>query len=205
MKHNLSYVHPSANVAPSAYVGPHSVVGVYSVVRENAQIGENCRLGKEVLVDGNVRIDDNVQVEDGAHLNTGAIIESDVVIGSRVFLSSRAKKTSGELKGNRTIRICHGAYVGADSVVSAGVTVGRFAVVEPGSTVAYDVPDHALMLGTPARQVGYVCSCYTRLVEDAEGSFKCPKCGEHYQRVISADSGRYAELFSPRASFNAQR
>jgi UDP-2-acetamido-3-amino-2,3-dideoxy-glucuronate N-acetyltransferase len=95
--------------------------------------------------------------------------------------------------------------VGSEVVISAGVTIGKFAAIESGSVVAQDVPDHALMVGSPARQVGYVCKCTTQLVEDGIGSFDCPKCGEHYQRVISVETGEYANLFSPRSNQKAER
>ena len=91
----------------------------------------------------------------------------------------------GSLKGNddwevgETL-ICYGASIGAGSVILPGIKVGRFALVGAGAVVTRDVPDHALVIGNPAHQAGYVCKCATKLIEDGEGKYLCPACGDRY-------------------------
>ncbi len=162
----------------------------HSQVREDARIGKECILGKDVYIDFSVQIGDRVKIQNGVYVYHGVTIESGVFLGPRVIFTNdkrpRAINPDGSLKGNedwvvgKTL-VCYGASIGAGAVILPDVTIGRFALVAAGAVVTRDVPDHGLVVGNPARLVGYVCTCATKLVEIGEGVYRCPACGEAYR------------------------
>ncbi len=187
-------IHPTAQVSPQAEIGPGTRIWHHAQVREGARIGRNCILGKDVYVDFGVQIGDNVKIQNQALLYHGVTVEDGVFIGPQVCLTNdkrpRAITSDGRLKTDAdwevgTIRVRYGASLGARSVILPGVTIGRFALVGAGAVVTRDVPDHGLVVGNPARLVGYVCKCATRLVEvgreEERVLMRCPTCGETYR------------------------
>lgn len=191
MQSNLIKIHSSATVSDHAKIGSRTLIWNQSQVREDVTIGENCILGKDVYVDFGVRIGDNVKIQNGSYIYHGTTIEAGVFVGPGVIFTNdrkpRAINPDGSIKGNDDWEVgetcvMYGASVGAGSIILPGISIGRFALIGAGSVVTHDVPDHALVVGNPARQVGFVCKCATRLVADGEtGAYQCPVCGERYQ------------------------
>ena len=183
-------IHATAQVSDHAQIGANTSIWNQSQVREDVSIGQGCILGKDVYVDFGVQIGDNVKIQNGSYVYHGTTIEGGVFVGPGVIFTNdkkpRAINPDGTLKGNDDwtvgkIRIAYGASIGAGSVILPNVTVGRFALVGAGSVVTREVPDHALVIGNPARQIGYVCKCATRLVQENEsGAYRCPECNEKY-------------------------
>lgn len=178
------FVHPTAEVSPQASVGPGTRVWHHAHVREGAVIGCECIIGKGVYIDRGVRLGNRVKVQNGALVYHGATVEDGVFLGPGTILTNdrrpRAITPKGQLKGDADwqvgpILIRYGASIGAGAVVLPGVTVGRWAMVGAGAVVAADVPDYGLVVGVPARLVGYVCPCGERLVESA-GQLRCRTC-----------------------------
>jgi len=170
-------VDAGADVHPSASVGARSTIGRRAEVRANAAVGADCRVEAGVLVDDSVTLGDGVQIERGALLYRGVTIADDVFVGPGAILTNdrypRAVTTSSELadaadRAVTPVQLQDGASIGAGAVVVAGVTIGAYATVGAGAVVTRDVPSHALVVGSPARRIGWVCSCGARLV-DAEG------------------------------------
>lgn len=196
----VSTVHPSAVVAEDAHIGPRTRVWHFVQVREGARIGADCVLGKDVYVGEGVRIGDRVKVENGASIFSGATIEDGVFVGPHVCFTNdrhpRAINADGSLKSADDwevgkILVRHGASIGAASVLIAGITVGRWALVAAGSVVTRDVPDHGLVVGNPARLAGHVCVCAHRLTDSGPARMACGYCGRRYRR--SADGAVSAE------------
>jgi len=184
-------IHPSATVSEQAMIGTKTQVWNQCQVREDVVIGKNCILGKDVYVDFGVQIGDNVKIQNGSYVYHGTTIESGVFVGPGVIFTNdklpRAINPDGSIKGNDDwvvgeTRVMYGASVGAGSVILTGITIGRFALIGAGSVVTQNVPEHALVVGNPARQVGFVCKCANRLeMNDKTRTGLCPACGERYQ------------------------
>jgi len=186
-------IHPSADVSSLAVIGDGTSIWHQSQVRENTHLGRNCILGKGVYVDSGVMIGDNVKIQNYVSIFHGVTIEDGVFIGPHACFTNdlrpRAINPDGTLKSVNDWEISetlvkHGASIGANSTVLCGVTVGEWAMTGSGSMITRDVPPHGLVVGNPARLIGYVCSCGERLVENESSetkvSMQCPKC----ERVI---------------------
>ncbi len=179
-------IHPTAEVSEAARIGEGSRIWHHAQVREGAAIGRNCIVGKGVYVDFDVIIGDNVKIQNGAQLYHGVTLEDGVFIGPLACLTNdrfpRAITPDGRLKAADDwevgpIVVRRGASIGAGAIVLPGVTIGCFALVAAGAVVADSVPDHGLVMGVPARLVGYACACGRRL-EQVEDTWRCPHCGE---------------------------
>ncbi len=178
-------IHPTADVSPSAQIGAGSKIWHRAHVREHASIGAQCIIGKDVYIDFEVRIGDNVKIQNSALIYHGAQIEDGVFIGPQVCLTNdrnpRAITVGGELKsaddwsvGETQVR--YGASIGAGAIVMAGLVIGRFAMIGAGAVVTHDVPDYGLVVGVPARLIGFVCACGQRLTLEGRTGH-CPMCG----------------------------
>jgi UDP-2-acetamido-3-amino-2,3-dideoxy-glucuronate N-acetyltransferase len=190
-------IHPTAEVSSRACIGEGTRVWNYAQIREDVVIGENCVIGKNVYIDFGVRIGDNVKIQNNVLVYHGLTIEDGVFLGPQVCLTNdrfpRAITPDGHLKGvddwevSPTL-ICHGASIGASATVLAGLTIGRFAVVGAGAVVTRSVPDHGLVLGVPARLVGYACEC-GRPMERKQAFWQCTSCGRSFRpQVAGADA-----------------
>jgi acetyltransferase-like isoleucine patch superfamily enzyme len=190
--HHISVkIHPTAAVSSDAKIGSSTLIWDQCQVREGTIIGKNCILGKDVYVDIGVNIGDNVKIQNGSYIYHGTSLESGVFVGPGVIFtndkSPRAINLDGSLKGNDDwqvgeTRVLYGASVGAGAIVLPGITVGRFSLIGAGAVVTHNVSDHALVMGNPARQVGFVCKCAMRLELDTETrEYICHTCGDRYQ------------------------
>jgi UDP-2-acetamido-3-amino-2,3-dideoxy-glucuronate N-acetyltransferase len=191
-------IHPTAEVSPRATIGEGAAVWNHSQVREGAVIGPESILGKNVYVDFDVRIGSRVKIQNNCSVYHGAVVEDGVFLGPHVVITNdlypRAINPDGALKGNDDwevgpVRICYGASVGARSVILPGVTIGAFAMIGAGSVVTRDVPDHGLVVGAPAKLIGYACACGRRLVS-TDGALECGICHRRYGNPPEADAAR---------------
>lgn len=180
-------IHPSAEVSDGATLGDGASVWHQAQVRERAVIGPNTIIGKGVYIGAGVHVGANGKVQNYACVYEGTTLEDGVFVGPAVVFTNdrypRAITPEGSLKSaddwdceGATVR--YGAAVGARSVVLPGVVIGAWALVAAGSTVTHDVPAQALVVGSPASQVGWVCQCAQRLDE----TLACRACGRRYQR-----------------------
>ena len=184
---NQPIIHPTASVAASVIIGSRTRIWMNTQIRENVVIGENCNIGRNVYVDTGVRLGNNCKIQNNALLFAELTLEDGVFIGPGVILTNdkvpRAVNPDGSLKSAEdwregTIHIGQGAALGAASVVLTDLSVGAWSMVGAGSVVTHSVPAHALVVGVPARVVGYVCKCGSRLDlqgENGEREWACPK------------------------------
>lgn len=168
------FVHPTAIVEENVIIGEGTKVWVNSQLRRGAHIGENCIISKDTYIDADVRIGNNVKIQNGVSVYHGVTVEDDVFIGPNVaFTNDLFPRAVGDWEVTETT-IKKGASIGANATVVCGHTVGEYAMVGSGSVVASEIPPYALVVGNPARIIGYVCECGTKL----ETGGICPSCGK---------------------------
>jgi len=178
------FTHESAYVDDGCDVGDGTKIWHFCHVQRGAKIGRNCVLGQNVNVANDVVIGDGVKVQNNVSIYTGTVIEDYVFLGPSCVLTNVTNPRSEVNRQNlyeRTI-IRRGASIGANATVICGVTVGRYAFVAAGAVVAKNVPDYALMVGVPARQVGWISRHGLPLKERDEGGvYLCPESGLRYR------------------------
>lgn len=155
------HVHPTAFVDDGAIVGATSRVWHFCHVNSGAVIGERCSLGQNVVVMPRTRIGDNVKIQNNVSVYEGVVLEDDVFCGpSMVFTNviNPRSHVSRKHEYRPTVVKC-GVSIGANATVVCGVTLGEYALIGAGAVVNKDVKAYALMVGVPARQVGWVCKC----------------------------------------------
>ena len=173
----------TAIVHPGAALGSGCQVWHHSQVREGAVLGEGCIVGKDVYIDSDVRIGARCKIQNGALLYHGLTVGEGVFIGPQAcFTNDRVpravnpdfslKAADDWLVGETSVG--DGAAIGAGAVVVTGVAVGRWAIVGAGAVVTRDVAPYALVVGNPARRIGWVCRCGRRL---EAGEAPCSGCG----------------------------
>lgn len=183
----------SANVAENAVIGDGSKIWHLAQVREDAMIGKDCIVGRGAYVGSGVRMGDNVKIQNYALVYEPARIEDGVFVGpAAVFTNDhfpRSVNPDGSLKSGHDwepvgVTVLEGASIGAQAVCVAPVTIGRWAMVAAGATVVRDVPDFALVVGAPARRVGWVGRAGVPLEASEDPKvWRCPTTKSTYREV----------------------
>lgn len=180
-------IHPSAIVDAGAQIGEGTRIWHWVHVCGGARIGAKCVLGQNVYVANDVVIGDNVRIQNNVSVYDAVTLEDDVFCGpSMVFTNVHNPRSHVSRKSDyRRTLVKRGASIGANATIVCGHTIGEYGFVGAGSVVTGDVPAYALMVGVPARRIGWMCQCGERLPE-REGTLACGKCGHAYR--ISRDA-----------------
>ncbi|HEX4439336.1 MAG TPA: acyltransferase [Thermoanaerobaculia bacterium] len=183
-------IHPTALVA-SRSIGDGTRIWAFVNILAGARVGRDCNVCDRCFVENDVVLGDRVTVKCGVSLYDGLAIENDVFVGPDVVFANDPRPRSGQhLKEYPRTRIREGASLGAGAIVLPGITVGRFAMVGAGALLTRDVPDFALVYGSPAGVHGHVCRCGKTLrVESAQASCEC---GRRYVRGPAGEIGEAA-------------
>ncbi len=180
------FVHESAYVDDGAQVGAGTKIWHFSHIMKGARIGERSIIGQNVNVDGGAIVGSNVKIQNNVSVYAGVVIEDDVFLGPSCVLTNvsnpRAEVNRHSLY--EITRLKRGCTVGANATIVCGITIGRYAFVGAGSVVTKSVPDFALVVGNPARHIGWMSRHGHRLDSvDSHGVMRCPESGYRYQQT----------------------
>lgn len=173
-------IHPTAIVDDGAQIGEGSRIWHWVHICGGAKIGERCSLGQNVFVGNKVTIGNNVKIQNNVSIYDNVTLEDDVFCGpSMVFTNVYNPRSAISRKDEyRNTLIKCGATLGANCTIVCGVIIGEYAFVGAGAVINRDVPNYALMVGVPARQIGWMCKCGVQL--KGKGTVRC-ECGTTYQ------------------------
>ena len=177
------FSHESAIIHPDASIGEGTKIWHFSHIMANCKIGKGCNIGQNVVVSPDVALGDNVKVQNNVSIYSGVICEDDVFLGpSMVFTNVINPRSHVVRRGQYAKTIVRkGASIGANATIVCGHEIGEYAFIGAGAVVTKEVLPYALVLGNPARQVGWMSKFGHKLVFNAEGMASCPESGEHYQ------------------------
>lgn len=187
------FVHESSYVDDGAVVGAGSRIWHFCHVMAGAVIGERCNLGQNVVVMGGTRLGNNVKVQNNVSIYEGVVLEDDTFCGpSCVFTNVMNPRSHVSRRHEyRTTLVKRGTSIGANATIICGVTLGEYSFIGAGAVIHRDVPAYALMVGVPARRVGWMCQCGERLPL-VDGQAECAACGARY-----AESGGVLVQIAP--------
>ena len=177
------FSHESAIIHPDASIGEGTKIWHFSHIMANCQIGKGCNIGQNVVVSPDVARGDNVKVQNNVSIYSGVICEDDVFLGpSMVFTNVINPRSHVVRRGQYAKTIVRkGASIGANATIVCGHEIGEYAFIGAGAVVTKEVLPFALVLGNPARQVGWMSKFGHKLAFNAEGMANCPESGEQYQ------------------------
>ena len=177
------FVHETAVVDEGCEIGKGTKIWHFSHIMNGCKLGENCNIGPNVVVSPQVVLGRNVKVQNNVSIYTGVICEDDVFLGpSAVFTNVVNPRSNVNRRGQYTKTVVkHGASIGANATIVCGHDIGRFAFIGAGAVVTKEVPDYALVVGNPARHVGWMSEYGHRLYFDENGLAECPESHEKYK------------------------
>ena len=177
-----AFVHPSSYVDEGAVVGAGTKIWHFCHVMAGAVIGARCNIGQNCVLMPGTRLGDNVKLQNNVSVYEGVVLEDDVFCGpSMVFTNVGTPRSHVNRRGEYVQTLVkQGASIGANATIVCGHTLGRYAFVGAGAVVTRDVPDYALVVGNPARRIGWMCACGERL-QLGGAAATCARCGARYE------------------------
>lgn len=179
------FAHKTAIIDGNCRIGEGTKIWHFSHIMNGCQIGSKCNIGQNVVISPDVVLGNNVKVQNNVSVYTGVICEDDVFLGpSCVFTNVTNPRSAVNRKSQYAkTHVGKGATIGANATIVCGHDIGAYAFIGAGAVVTKHVPDYALLVGNPARQLGWMSEYGHRLHFDAEGFALCPESLEKYQLI----------------------
>jgi UDP-2-acetamido-3-amino-2,3-dideoxy-glucuronate N-acetyltransferase len=178
------FSHESAFIDEGVEIGEGTSIWHVSHILKGTKIGKRCKIGQNVVVGPNAVIGDGVKIQNNVSVYEGVTLEDGVFCGPSMVFTNVLNPRSEIPRMNelRPTLVKQGATLGANCTIVCGHTIGRYAFVGAGTVVTKDVPDYALVVGTPGRLAGWMCQCGVRL-KTKGASFACVECGKRYRKL----------------------
>ena len=177
------FVHESSYVDEPCQIGKGTKIWHFSHIMKNSTIGENCNIGQNVVISPDVKLGNNVKVQNNVSIYTGVMCEDDVFLGPSMVFTNVINPRSAVNRRNEYIStiVKKGASIGANATIICGNNIGKFSFIGAGALVAKDIPDYALVVGNPSKQIGWVSEYGHRLEFDKLGIAKCKESNQEYK------------------------
>jgi len=176
------FAHETAIIDEGCTIGKGTNIWHFSHVMSNCKIGEGCNIGQNVVISPKVIIGNNVKIQNNVSVYTGVTCEDDVFLGPSMVFTNVINPRSAVIRKNKFLitKVERGATIGANATIVCGHAIGRFAFVGAGAVVTNEVCPYALVVGNPARQIGWMSEYGHKLEFNEKGEAKCPESGEQY-------------------------
>ncbi len=177
------FSHESAFIDENCNIGSGTKIWHFSHIMSNSFIGENCNIGQNVVISPNVRLGNNVKVQNNVSVYTGVICEDDVFLGPSMVFTNVINPRSAVIRKKEYLNtiVKKGATIGANSTIVCGNNIGSYAFIGAGSVVISDIPNYALVVGNPSRQIGWVSEHGHKLKFNEEGFGFCKETNQKYK------------------------
>ena len=177
------FIHPTAVVDAGSTIGEGTKIWHFCHIMPNCVIGDGCNIGQNVVISPQVVLGNNVKVQNNVSIYTGVTCADDVFLGpSMVFTNVTNPRSAVNRRGQyQKTHVGKGASIGANATIVCGHDIGAYAFVGAGAVVTKNVPPYALVIGNPARQLGWISEYGHRLIFDKEGHAICPESGKTYE------------------------
>jgi UDP-2-acetamido-3-amino-2,3-dideoxy-glucuronate N-acetyltransferase len=177
------YHHPTAIIDEGCTIGEGSKIWHFSHIMPNCVLGKNCNIGQNVVISPEVVLGNNVKVQNNVSIYTGVICEDDVFLGPSMVFTNVINPRSAVNRKNQyaQTKVGKGASIGANATIVCGHDIGEFAFIGAGAVVTKHVPDFALVVGNPARQMGWMSEFGHQLKFNENGKATCPESAQVYE------------------------
>jgi UDP-2-acetamido-3-amino-2,3-dideoxy-glucuronate N-acetyltransferase len=177
------FAHPTAIIDEGCTIGSDVKIWHFSHIMPNCIIGDKCNIGQNVVISPDVILGKNVKIQNNVSIYTGVICEDDVFLGPSMVFTNVINPRSAVNRKNEYAKtlVKKGASIGANATIVCGNDIGAFAFIGAGAVVTKNVPDYALLVGNPAKQLGWVSEYGHRLNFDSSGIAVCPETKDTYK------------------------
>lgn len=179
------FLHESSYVDEPCQIGKGTKIWHFSHIMKNSIIGKNCNIGQNVVISTGVKLGKNVKIQNNVSVYTGVVCEDDVFLGPSMVFTNVINPRSGIIrkKEYRKTVVKKGASIGANATILCGNDIGKYAFIGAGAVVTKEVPDYSLMVGNPAKHIGWMSEFGERLDFDKSDISICEKTGAKYQLI----------------------
>jgi UDP-2-acetamido-3-amino-2,3-dideoxy-glucuronate N-acetyltransferase len=176
------FAHESAYIDEGCSIGKGTKIWHFSHIMSGCVLGERCNVGQNVVISPQVVLGNNVKVQNNVSIYTGVVCEDDVFLGPSMVFTNVINPRSAVNRKDQYLKtiVGKGASIGANATIVCGHNIGKYAFIGAGAVVTKHVPDYALVIGNPARQIGWMSEYGHKLIFDKEAIAICPESNEEY-------------------------